>query len=41
MIWTTKQKDGSFRTIDTNNCSLFDLFAEAVLMRKERKNDKK
>ena len=40
MLWTTKQKDGSFRSIDTENCSLLDIGIEFALMRRE-KLDKK
>jgi len=44
MLWTTKQKDGSFRSIDTENCSLLDIGIEFALMGREskrRKRDKK
>ena len=40
MLWTTKQKDGSFRTIDTNKATMFDLAAEWFLMGQEKKERK-
>lgn len=41
MIWTTKQKDGSYRTIDTNNASILDFIIEFNLMRREEQEKKK
>ena len=35
MMWTTKQEDGTYRTLDTENCSMFDLILEFFLMGKE------
>ena len=37
MLWTTKQKDGTMRTLDTNNCTIFELVLEWFLMWFERK----
>jgi len=41
MKWTTIQKDGVIRTIDTKNDSLFDLFLDYTADRKERKEKKR
>ena len=37
MLWTTKQKDGSFRSFDDEG-SLFDFFIEGVAMMSDSKN---
>ena len=44
-IWTTKTEEG-FRSIDSNNCTLFDIFAEFLMdandvKKKKAKNGKK
>ena len=41
MFWTTKDKEGNMRTIDSNKATLWDLGMEFFLMGKEDKKEQK